>query len=364
MSGVALELHDALDPAPRAEWDAFLAGADRQHPRQDPRFAAVERAEGARPLFALARRDGRVVAVALLSLRPHRLIPGAFAEASALSGPVADDAGTLGAMLDALAAHPRLRRTVGRLRVSPYWIGPAAAEAAALLAARGFRTAEAETLRRTGLVPLAGGREARIARLSKSARRELRRGERQGVAVAAVTDPAEALECLASLERLRRSRGLAPLSRAGFEAGFPEIHGPGDLGVLLAARHEGRLAGSLMLYRGRDVAHGRHFAPEPELLRSLSNLRISPALWLAGMDWAEARGCRALDVEGWRADVAPGTPRHAIYKYKSELGPEETPRVAEHYLPLNPVLHAPGFAPQRLRRAAGRLRRRLREGVA
>jgi hypothetical protein len=362
MSAPELELHETLSPALRAEWDAFLAAADRQHPRQDPRFAAVERAEGATPRFAILRRDGRVISVALLSLRPHRLVPGAFAEATALSGPVADDAETLAAMVEALAAHPRLRGRAGRLRVSPYWIGPAAREARALLSARGFRPAEASALRRTGLVPLEGGREARIARLSKSARRELRRAERQGVEIAPAATLPEALECLESLNRLRVSRRLAPLSRAGFEAGFREINGPGEIGVVLAARQEGRLAASLILYRSRDVVHGRHFAPEPERLRALSNLRISPALWLAGMDWAAEKGCRFLDVEDWRADPAPDDPRRAIYKYKAELGPEEIERVGEHYRPLNPALHAPGFAPLRLRRAAGRAWRGLRRG--
>jgi len=360
MSGFRLTLHDTLDPGLRSEWGAFLAAAERQHPRQDPRFAAVEQAEGRTPLFAVLRRDGRIASVALLSLRPHRLVRGAFAEASALSGPVADDAETLAVMLDALAAEPRLRRRVGRLRVSPYWIRAAAREAETLLSARGFRTTEAERLRRTGLVPLEGGREARMARLSKSARRELRRAERQGVEIAPVADPAEALECLESLNRLRVSRRLAPLSRAGFEAGFAEINGPGEIGVVLAARHEGRLVASLVLYRSRDVVHGRHFAPEPGLLRALSNLRISPALWLAGMDWAAEKGCRFLDVEDWRADPDPDDPRRAIYKYKAEFGPEEIERVAEHYRPLNLALHAPGFAPLRLRRAAGRAWRGLR----
>lgn len=355
-----ISVAETLADRDRDDWMAFLARAARQHPRQDPRFAAAERADGHDVRFTIARdAAGAVTAVGLWSLRRHPFLPGAHADAQCLSGPVADDPDALLGLLAALAVDPAFAR-IGRLRITPFWTGADAATLTGRLAAAGWRRAEADAFRQTGWVDLAPGPEGILARFSKSARREYRRAERQGVGIARATTAEEAGTFLASLNRLRASRGLAPVAAPGFLAAFEAIHAGGDAGVLLIARHEGRFLAGLQLYRGAHVAHGRHFTTETDLLRGLSNLRIAPLLWHHGMIWARARGCRALDVEGWRADAAEGDPRFGIYKYKSEFAPEPVLRIAEHALSRNALVGATGNLRGDLRMAVRRLRRALR----
>lgn len=341
------------------DWRAFLARAARQHPRQDPRFAAAERADGRGVRFTIARdAAGRVTAVGLWSLRPHPFLPGAHADAQCLSGPVADDPDAMLGLLAALAGHPAFAR-IGRLRITPFWTGADAKRLTGLLAAAGWRRAEADAFRETGWVDLSPAPDEILARFSKSARREYRRAARQGVRIDRATTAEEAGIFLASLNRLRASRGLSPVAAPGFFAAFEAIHAGGDAGVLLIARHEGRFLAGLQLYRGAHVAHGRHFTTETDLLRGLSNLRIAPLLWHHGMIWARARGCRALDVEGWRADATEADPRFGIYKYKSEFAPEPVLRIAEHALSCNALVGLTGNLKGDLRAAARRLRRVL-----
>ena len=75
------------------DWQDFLTNARHQHPRQDPRFASVARADGWKVCHVIGRdRVGKIRATGLFSMRRHPVLPGAFAEAQCLSGPVCDDA--------------------------------------------------------------------------------------------------------------------------------------------------------------------------------------------------------------------------------------------------------------------------------
>lgn len=360
---ITVDCTHVIGPRELAEWQAFLHAAQHQHPRQDPRFAAVEEADGRVVMFTRGRRpDGALCAAGLFTLRRYRLFGRFFVDASCLSGPVCDDAATLVDFLDALRRLPAFAG-VGWIRATPFWTDGEADLLAAAFTARGWRIDEAEPVRLTGWVDLTSGPEEILAAFSKSARRELRRAERQGVTMRPLTRLHEALAFLASLNRLRTGRGLRALAEPGFLQAFDTVHAKGDTGVIFGAFLGEELVAGLQLYRSRHVAHGRHFTLEPSRLHALSNLRIAPLVWYQGMLWAKAQGCHALDVEGWHADLPEDDPRFAIYKYKGELGPVPVRRVAQHGKVGNPVVDIVRNAEERLRGLARQVLRRGRRKV-
>ena len=198
----------------------FLAAAQHQHPRQDPRFATVERADGHCVLHVTGRdAAGALRAVGLFTLKRHPLLPGAFVWASCLSGPVCDEAETLVDFLEGVRRLPAFAR-VGRLRATPFWTDAAGAELQRRFAAAGWTVEDAEPVRLTGWVEdIAHPAEAVLAGFSKSARRELRRAERQGITMRPLVTQDEAGMFLDSLNRLRRAEVCAG-SRAGVPGCF------------------------------------------------------------------------------------------------------------------------------------------------
>jgi Acetyltransferase (GNAT) domain len=355
-----VDARKSLGPAEMAGWTAFLAAAAKQHPRQDPRFASVEQADGRDTLFLTGYdAGGKVVAIGLLTMLRHPFWPGAHQEAQCLSGPVCDDAATLVAFLQSVASLPALAR-VGRLKVTPFWTGPEAELLAPLLSKAGWSIREAEPFRSTGWVDTTLPVEEVFARFSKSARREVRRAERQGITLHRVVDREGAKVFLDSLNRLRKERRLGPISAPGFLAAFDAVYGAGEDGVIFSACHDDSFVAGLQLYRGAHVAHGRQFTTEPARLRQLGNLRIAPFLWLEGLKWAKSKGCAALDVEGWREGVADDDPKYNIYKYKSEFAPVPVRRLAEHSLTLNRSVDVTGNLKGDLRRLVRGIFRRLK----
>nr|WP_170359766.1 MULTISPECIES: peptidoglycan bridge formation glycyltransferase FemA/FemB family protein [Ruegeria] len=323
---VKIECIDTLSAEQRAEWVAFLNAAKRQHPRQSPLFANSEQKLGNKVIYALARRGEALAGVALLSLEPHPFLPGAWSRAFCLSGPVCDNTADMKSFLEALCRQPELAR-VGSLNVTPFWTEEDAETLDAVLARSGWRIAEEEQFRQTGWVDITGTPDEIMKAFSKSARREVRRAERQGVSIHAARTPDEFHIFLESMNRLRHQRGLQELDVPAYEATFEDVLLSGDLGtVLLAWQQEVFLAG-LLVYRSKDVVHGRHFTTEPDHLRVAGNLRIAPALWLEAMVWARQKGCRVLDVEGYRTPV-PGEKKFKIHKYKSEFNPQVVQRIS------------------------------------
>ena len=341
----------SLDATQSQSWDDFLSRAARQHPRQSTRFAASEEAQGRKVLYAIGRDGGEIRALALISCLPHPFLPGRWKQAHCLSGPVCDDPDALVRFLDALARDPALSG-VGGLHVTPFWTGEDARTLDRRLEDAGWAIGEQSRFRSTGWIDIARSGDEIMAAFSKSARREVRRAERQGVTFRPITAPDEAREFLASLNRLRESRGLAPMAPPAFDAAFRDVYAGGEMGVILGAWLEGAFIAGLLVYRSRDVVHGRHFTTETDALRAAGNLRISPALWLEGMNWGRDKGCRWLDVEGYEPPVA-GSPRHNIYKYKSELGPEVVERISERVRVLSPTIHLTGNLRETLRKRLG-----------
>jgi hypothetical protein len=330
-----------ITPDMQDQWRSFLERANHQQPQQDVRFASSLIADGNDVLYATGREGKDLCAVALLEMRKHPFLPGCHSVAMAYSGPVCDDAGQFSAFLDGLVAHKALSR-VGRLRVTPYWLGDDADKMQQILDTRGWRVFEQQPVRQTGIIDISGDMEQVVARFSTSTRRELRRADRQGIVIEPAVTTQAFREFLDSLNRHRTDRAMAPIPVDGMLATCENVAKGNDLGTLLIARHEGNFLGGLLCYRGRDTVHTPYFTNEPERLRKVGNLRIAPLLFLAGMNWAKERGCSMVDLEGYEKPTDPNHKMYAINKYKSELAPMQVQRVAGHEIVLNQFVNISG----------------------
>lgn len=355
---ICVECLTVLEGAKLEAWERFVSEAEHQHPRQSTLFAGPEVALGHKPVYAMGSLGGNICAVALISLVPHPFLRNTWARGLCLSGPICDDAVTMVAFLDELIADAHMSR-VGSLHITPYWMEAEAEVLDAVLADAGWRVAEEARFRHTGWVDITRPPEQILAELSKSARREVRRAERQGVLFQTVTDDKEASIFIDSLNRLRASRGLAALDKSAFMASWEALYASREIGVIIGAWRDDDYLAGLLVYRSRDVVHGRHFTTEPEALRNAGNLRIAPALWIEAMKWAQAKGCRILDVEGYEEPVA-GDKKFNIHKYKSEMKPRVVTRISERAKTLNTALHVTGNARLMIRSGLKQLKGALR----
>lgn len=358
-AALQLDCREELDAAMLAEWAAFHATAAHQHVHQTPAAAAAEEAIGRKALYVTGRGpDGSIKATGLFTLQPHGLLRGAWSDAYCLSGPVCDDTEELADFLDGVARLPAFRK-VGRLRVTPFWTGEDAKRMQQVLAARRWRPTEIDTFRQTGWIDLTRPPEAIFASFSKSARREFRRAERQGITQRPLQDEGEARQFLDCLNRLHQRRGMAPMPSARLLAEFRNLNPEQGSGIILGAFHEGRLVAGLQLVRSRLVVHVNRFTSEPELLHELGNLRAAPFLWFHGMLWARELGTRTFDVEGWRERPEKDSRLYSIFKYKGEFSPTLILRIGEHSRVANPVVDILSNPKPKLHLYARRLKRRL-----
>ncbi len=355
-----IECLDALTAPQEAEWRAFLAAARHQHPRQDPRFAAVERAVGQDVVFAIGRQGGAIRAVGLFTMQRARFLPGRIAAASALSGPVCDDAAALVAFVQGVAGHPRFAR-VDAIRVTPYWLGDEAAELAARLAEAGLKITDPEPHRDTGLIDLTMTEDDLRASFSRSARRKVRLIEKSDVVLRRIDTPERAAEFFERLNTLVIARhNLTPVPPAEYEAGIAHIYTDPTIGAIFGAYHGEVFLGGLLLYRSGTTAHARRYVADPDAAEAIGNLRVAPALWLEGLLWAKAQGCTRFDVEGFLPVEDKTHPNFNVYEYKREFKPDHVRRIAEHTLVLKPVTHTLNGLPRRARGAVKRLFPRIR----
>ena len=338
-----IEVSKDLSEMQLARWQKFLIEARHSHPEQNPRFAEVLRADGNEVLFTMGWEGDALRVVAMFSLRPNRVLRGHYGTAIAYSGPVCDDLAVMAAFLSQLCLHPSMAK-VGRLRVTPYWIGDDAKPMNDLLAQGGWIVFEGEKMRHTGLIDLRGTEADILARFSKSARSEARKAEKLGITVDTVQDEAGAEEFLESLNRHRNARRMGEVARPGFLASVREIHKTGDLGTILVFRYQGVFVAGLLVYRSPSTVHLIQVTNEADKLQSLKNLRISPYLCLEGMRWAKARGCDWMDVEGYKENTDEDDKYRRIYRYKAELGPIPVLRVAGQQRILNYAAHLTGNA--------------------
>lgn len=360
-----LEVHWELTEALQRQWRAFWAQCPHSHPRQHFSFGLLERAKGRTPVYLLGRMQGRVVCVAVVSIRPlwarHLSL-----EAVCLRGPVSNDPDTMAVFLDKIAGFC-VEHRIGELRVSPYWFFPSAEGVVQKLGDLGFVPVCVNDGSRstTGLVNISRDTDSLLASFSKSARREVRRAERQEVQVRPATTMQEAEQFFGALNEMLRERRLTPLSGREWRATFDAVLRTQELGILLNAYKDAKFLGGLLLFRSPHTVHGSKFVICPGGLSGLSNLRISPLLWWQGMLWGREKGCTWLDLEGYRLLKDETHPLYHVYKYKGEFNPEVVDRIHEHRRVCYPVMSGCARLLRPLAvgpRVAQRLARRIRGG--
>jgi hypothetical protein len=213
------------------------------------------------------------------------------------------------------------------------------------------------------MIDLTGTVDEITAGFSQTGRRKLRKVEKQDLTIESVQDAATALDILGRMDLHRDERGMSKISEKTFLAAFEHVYRTDDLGTILHVQHQGRFVAALVLHRGRDTAHFMNSVHDEPILAELGNLRIAPFLLLQGMKWAKARGCRGFDLEGYKWPVDASERLYNIYKYKKELSPEYTLRVAEHQRIINQMAYLTGDAYALLRRRLKPIKRRVESAL-
>lgn len=338
-----IECADKLSSEQLAIWQNFLSAAHHTHVEQDPRFAEVLRGDGQDVVFAMGWRGQTLAAAGMFGLRRHPVLSGHHSYALAYSGPVCDDPDAMIQFIEGIARHKAFSR-VGALRVTPYWINEDGRLIGNRLAGAGYVPFETQEMRQTGLTDITGSPADIAARFSQTGRRKLRKAERLDLTVESVMDEDLALEFLNRLNKHRGERGLGPIPEGWFLAAFHNIFRTDDLGVLQVTRHQGRILAGTLLHRSRDAVHYMNSFFDAELAAELGDLRIAPFQLFQAMLWANARGCKHFDWEGYIRDLPPTHRLYGIYRYKNDFSPVETPRVLGHQKIMRPMIYASGNA--------------------
>lgn len=342
MGSPSVECRFVLERPEQEEWHAFWQRAVHSHAEQHLLFAEVERARDRIPVYVSARVAGRLVCTGLLSIRPWCAGQRLSLEAVCMHGPVCDDLAHLEQTMRVMIRWCRVHR-VGRLRISPYWAYPEAEALVSMLRQNGFipyYPREGNWVD-TGLVDLRCSSEQLLASFSKWTRKDIRRVEKLGIEIRAVTREEEAFVAFRSLCRLRRERGLTPMSSGEFRGVFEHVLRDQDVGALFSAYAGDRFLGALWLARGPSVAKTEGYVVEARACAALSNsLSIGPPLWWRGIEWAKQRGCAWLDVWGYSETTPPESPVYEIHQFKKKFRPLPTRVLNEHICVCNRTLHA------------------------
>lgn len=329
----------SLTSQQRQLWIEFWAQSPHSHPRQHPDFAGVIIGKGEIPLFVMAIEDHRPVMVGLFSLRPWLWGKRGSIEAVCLSGPVFDEVRYAEEAMPKIIVFFR-RLWVGRMRIRPYWNFPEGGSLRSRLAQLGIISTEGPSgSRQTGIIALQKTDDEFLDSFSKSARREVRRAERQEVEVREAYSEQDAEIFFQELNRMNRQRGMGCIPDCESRAMFDTILRSRDLGVILNAYHQDVYLGGLMMIRSAHTAHTSHFVVVPNTLSALSNLRLAPLIWWRGMQWARDKGCVKMDVEGYMPPSETYRPSYFIHKYKGEFNPEQVENMAQYAAVCRPVVN-------------------------
>lgn len=349
-----IQVSEDLSEILKVEWCTFLSTATHHHVRQDLRFGPVDLAGGQEVLYALGREGGKIRAVGLFTLLDHPFLPGAFASAVCLSGPISDDPELLVQFMEGVRIHKAFAK-VGRISVTPYWLEDQGKELSDHLERHGWTLSEPKDSRMTGIVDISGDAFEIANRFSQTCRRKLRKAEKKNFNVAVLQGKTNAEDFLTRLNLHRSARGLRPLDQKTFMSAFEHIYRHNDLGVVLVIYHQGRFVAGIVLHRSRETTHFIHSVHDDAILAELGNLRISPLLMLDAMKWANEKGCRYFDLEGYGDPDDPNNRLKHIHKYKSEFKPKAVFRVAEHHKVSNRAIYVTGELQPILKRRIKRI---------
>ena len=332
MQNIRMRFDHSLTEGQKRQWSDYWQQCRHGHPRQHYLFGEVERANGRVPIYVTGECAGNLVLIGVFSVRSLFFGRGGSFEAVCLRGPAFDEvACVVPAFRQIVDYFHRLQ--VGSIQLGPYWIFPEAETIEKLLLGLGFSAIEhhyENGRRRSGLVCIEHSDEELLSGFSESARREVRRAQRQDVVVRYATIREEAERFFYELNQMSQERGLPKTSVAEYQALFEHILREGSIGVIINGFKNDRYLGGLLLLRSGWTAYTSKFVVVSQELKNLSNLRLAPLLWWHGMRWAREHGCKTLDLEGYSEKRDSSLSRHFIYEYKRAFRPTEVEEMGQY----------------------------------
>ncbi|MCK4793402.1 MAG: peptidoglycan bridge formation glycyltransferase FemA/FemB family protein [Desulfobacteraceae bacterium] len=334
-----------LDSVKQSEWTEFWRTCQHTHLHQHLLYGEVERARGRTPVYVIGDVDGRIVCIGIFSIRPLFFGKRFSFEAECFWGPVFDDIECAKEFLLQVKSYFKALN-VGSIKVCPYWFYPQAEVVESLLNELGFTTTPSVgrpgVRFSTGLIDLNPSKDELLAALKSKTRQEIRRTGRLGVSIRPAENWDEANRFLQHLSTIYRQRSLdyAAVSSKEFKAVFEHILKDGELGVLLIASYDQTFLGGLWIFRGTQTCHYAKYVVVRQTLKKLASLTIAPALWWRGIQWAKDKGCRWIDVEGYRDDLEPYDPRYRYNRFKNRFNPTLAQRIGMHVYVHNRAMHA------------------------
>ncbi len=323
-----------VETTPPAGWDARAVDAPGGSVRQGTAWAAHRGGRGWDASFVTFSDDR----VALVFTRRRWPIPGRLAYSP--RGPVsAGDAPER--VADRVIA---LRDWLAGLGAVAFTADPelsADAGYESRLAAAGFREAEESQAERHRMVldlPLGADEQGVLAAVAKTTRQRIRGAERAGTSVAEVRDAASLAEFAGLYAATARRREFWVGDVDDTVLWWRRVIDVGQ-GVLLAARHDGRLVGGLFLYRqgGRfataysaDDASTRRAHPGTMHLLRWTAIRRAIEAGDASIDLG------GVDLPGARRIPQPGEPTYGLYEHKRSFGAHWVECAPAHEVVLRP----------------------------
>jgi lipid II:glycine glycyltransferase (peptidoglycan interpeptide bridge formation enzyme) len=272
--------------------------------------------------YLWVREDQVAGAISVL----RRRLPGGFSMHYAPRGPVVD-----GQFLEWPEMWTELRRRLFQaggilLRVDPEWTGP---EGLAVLRSTGAEPALAIQHQATSLLDLTGGEEV-FARMSPSARRNMRKAEQAGVTV----------EVSHSLEAIDDFYPI--LYETGRRRAFPVRAKSYYLDLLDIFRQRGQASVYLARYRGEVVAGSLIMCYGSKLIYLFSGatglgLQVKAAYLVQqrAIRDAQARGLTTYDLWGIPLDPSQQHPAWGYSHFKERLGGKPVRFIGSFDLPVS-----------------------------
>jgi lipid II:glycine glycyltransferase (peptidoglycan interpeptide bridge formation enzyme) len=296
-SAAVVSIHD------RAEWDALVAGLHGQ-PFQAWAWGELKAAFGWLPV-RLATPDRR--AAAQLLIRPYRGLAVAYVP----RGPIGHDP----ALIAELVRTARSRRAAF-LRLEPNVLesDESASRLTADLRSAGFRASDRTLQPRSSIrLDLAAGEDALLAGFSKGHRADIRRAERDGVALRTEASDGDGPEILHRMLSATRERKEFGFHSAGYWRTL--MRALGDAAHLQVAERDGEaIAASLVLAWG---SHGIYLAAGST--RAGLEHRAAHLLQWHAIRWARERGALTWDLWG----IADARGRHELAAAGGSATPAE-----------------------------------------
>ncbi len=283
---MAIEL--IVDPTAEV-WDAFVAAHPQGHPLQTSAWAALKATVGWRARRLLLRDGGRPLAGGQLLLRHRYGVAAAYAP----RGPLfSGDAGTDGALLAALERAARRARAVF-LRVEPNLLDsqPELNIVRRLELEHGYAETAGVQPSTSVHLSLLPEPETLLAGMSKGHRADIRRAQRDGVAVRAGDGAAD----MASFQRIMETtaaRAGFGIHSGGYYAAARRLFG--ERALLLLAEIDGAAVGGCLVVASCGVCLYLYGGSDERGLRSGANHLLQ---WQA-IRWARERGCHTYDFWG------------------------------------------------------------------